>query len=397
MTSFCEENNSFDFSKISLSPPILHHGNYYVMNLLLNITKDVIIQPPKCLTKNGINKIGKKYYCDLIFETFNEPFFNLIENLEAKCHQIISSKSKIWFQNKMSIEEVKEAFNNTIHPSKTGKYFTVKTMIEASQTNDEPLISIYDEENTLCDYKDITITTNTHIIPVLKIKGIKFNTGPGKTSVFQFICELPQVMLAYSPNIFNKCLINKNISNTYGILNYDCKNNASESEFLNDDETKDMLEENKECDEAERQLEQNKERIQEEENTNFGEDILEEPKNDFLNYDNYKDDIEEFELHYNSINEIDDNDIIDKDTIQEIKNVKPLILEPLTLKNPSTIYYKIYQEARNKAKEAKKNALIAYLEAKKIKNTYMIEDNQYSDNEIDNDINNVTETELQKL
>lgn len=388
MTSFCEENNSFDFSKISLSPPILQTGNFYVMNLLLNITKDVIIQPPKCLTKNGINKIGKKYYCDLIFETFNEPFFNLIENLEAKCHQIISSKSKLWFQTKMNIEEVKEAFNNTIQPSKTGKYFTVKTIIESNQTNDEPLISIYDEENTLCDYKDVTITRNTHIIPALKIKGIKFNTGPGKTSAFHFICELPQIMLAYSPNIFNKCLINKNISNTYGILSYDNKSNNAD--FLNDneDDCRDTVEENHED-----VPEENQEEIIKK----TGEDILEEPKNDIPVYNNCKDDIEEFELHYNSINENDDNDIIDKDSIQEIKNVKPLDLEPLILKNPSTIYYKIYQDARNKAKEAKKNALIAYLEAKKIKNTYMIEDNQYSDNEIDNDINNVTETELQNL
>lgn len=375
MTSFCEANNTFDFSKISLSPPILQHGNFYVMNLLLNITKDVIIQPPKCLTKNGITKIGKKYSCDLIFDTFNEPFFNLIENLEAKCHQIISSKSKNWFQTEMTIEDVKETFNNTIQPSKTGKYFTVKTVIGTNQTNDEPLITIYDEENAVCDYKDITI--NTHIIPVLKIKGIKFNTGPGKTTAFQFICELPQVMLAYSPNIFNKCLINKNISNTYGILNYNYKEN--DPEFFNDD-NKDFLEENND-----------------EPNEKINEDI-----GDFKNNVNSKDDIEEFELHYNSITDDTtdvNNDINDENagSIQEIKNVKPLILEPLILKNPSTIYYKIYQEARNKAKEAKKNALLAYLEAKKIKNTYMIEDNQFSDNEIDSDIKNVTEIELQKL
>jgi hypothetical protein len=198
-------------------------------------------------------------------------------------------------------------------------------------------------------------------------------------------------MLAYSPNIFNKCLINKNISNTYGILSYDNKNNNSD--FLNDNDDND--------DECRDTLEENHEDIQdvkqEEIIKKSDEDILEEPKNDIPVYNKYNDDIEEFELHYNSINENDDNDIIDKDSIQEIKNVKPLNLDPLILKNPSTIYYKIYQDARNKAKEAKKNALIAYLEAKKIKNTYMIEDNQYSDNEIDNDINNVTETELQNL
>ena len=43
----------------------------------------------------------------------------------------------------------------------------------------------------------------------------------------------------------------------------------------------------------------------------------------------------------------------------------------------------IYQKARERAKEAKKNAILAYLEMKNIKKTYMLDDIDESDNEFD--------------
>ena len=42
------------------------------------------------------------------------------------------------------------------------------------------------------------------------------------------------------------------------------------------------------------------------------------------------------------------------------------------LKNPDQIYLEIYKEARQKAKQMKKAAISAYLEAKHIKDKYMI-------------------------
>ena len=42
-------------------------------------------------------------------------------------------------------------------------------------------------------------------------------------------------------------------------------------------------------------------------------------------------------------------------------------LETFTLKQPNQVYLELYKTAREKAKQAKKNAIIAYLEAKNIK------------------------------
>jgi hypothetical protein len=71
--------------------------------------------------------------------------------------------------------------------------------------------------------------------------------------------------------------------------------------------------------------------------------------------------------------------------------------ESLTLKKPNQVYFELYKEARNKAKQAKKNAILAYLEAKNIKKTYMIENINDSDSDFDAEIDEASESELEGL
>ena len=73
--------------------------------------------------------------------------------------------------------------------------------------------------------------------------------------------------------------------------------------------------------------------------------------------------------------EFDDICEIDINAIQD--------LETMTLKKPDEIYYKIYKEAKKKAKQAKTTALIAFMEAKNIKKTYLLNDIEDSDSDID--------------
>ena len=53
------------------------------------------------------------------------------------------------------------------------------------------------------------------------------------------------------------------------------------------------------------------------------------------------------------------------------------------MKKPDEVYYEIYAEAKRKAKIAKQKAIEAFLEAKRIKNTYLLNeiDNSDSDND----------------
>ena len=62
--------------------------------------------------------------------------------------------------------------------------------------------------------------------------------------------------------------------------------------------------------------------------------------------------------------------------------------DKVILREPSEVYYQMYRDARQKAKMAKELALSSYLEAKTIKNTYMlsnIDDSDTSDLDIDNE------------
>ena len=72
-------------------------------------------------------------------------------------------------------------------------------------------------------------------------------------------------------------------------------------------------------------------------------------------------------------------------------------LDSITLKKPNEVYFELYREARNKAKQAKRSAIIAYLEAKNIKKTYMLDNLNDSDSEFDAEIDEASESELDSL
>jgi len=118
-------------------------------------------------------------------------------------------------------------------------------------------------------------------------------------------------------------------------------------------------------------------------------DILQEDKpepreeNISIEFENLIDDIEE---NNDSLKELNNNDLnLDKNDLS------------ITLKKPNQVYFELYKEARNKAKQAKKNAILAYLEAKNIKKTYMLENINDSDSDFDAEIDDVSESELDGL
>ena len=100
------------------------------------------------------------------------------------------------------------------------------------------------------------------------------------------------------------------------------------------------------------------------------------------------------------IEDLTNNDVLEENSkeLQELDmDLKMDTLEPLTLKKPNQVYFDLYKEARNKAKLAKKNAILAYLEAKNIKKTFMLDNLNDSDSDFDNEIDEISESELEGL
>ena len=101
-----------------------------------------------------------------------------------------------------------------------------------------------------------------------------------------------------------------------------------------------------------------------------------------------------------NIEELDNEDLKEFDPPLTLENILPSEKESITLKKPNQVYFELYKNARNKAKQAKKSLLLAFLEAKNIKKTYMLENlHELSDedSDLDAEIDDVSESDLEAL
>ena len=398
MNNIIEPNDSFDFTKLSLGHPNGIQGGAYFTKLLYN-GSPLYIQTTKSLTRQGFIKSGKKYYCDLMFDNNSEILIRWFENLEETCQSLIFEKSEAWFQNSLDKNDVESAFNSVIRIYKSGKFYLLRTNVK-NNINNEPSIKIYNENELPLTINDVS--TETNLISILEIQGIKFTSRN-----FQIEIELKQSMVVDSEPIFDECLIKtqkkigdikKEVENT---LETNSINNENKLNFDIPIKTRDALD------------------IDDDKIVSVS-DIVDDDVNNSL-YDNknvdheYNIDNDNLVMQSNTLTDVDENNIdinfdiedlnkeesSNKEDLKEIDfnvSLEENSLETLTLKKPNQVYFELYKEAREKAKLAKKAAIIAYLEAKNIKKTYMIETIE-NDNEsdIDAEIDEVSESELEEM
>ena len=389
MENIIDPNENFDFSKLTLAQPVGIQGGAYFTKILNN-NKPLYIQTTKSLTRQGFVKSGKKYYCDLMFDNNSEVLINWFEKLEDKCQKLIYERADSWFQNALEMNDVESAFNSIIRIYKSGKYYLVRTNIKNSSLN-EPSIKIYNENEIPLGINDIK--TDTNIISILEIQGIKFTSRN-----FQIEIELKQAMVLNNDPVFESCLIKTSkstkkveptilipiinhleIDNTI-LENTVQKNNLKDKSLIEYDE--DQLDSLDNLDDLETR----------DNEYSLDEPTLDEPTLEESNLEESNNISIDFEdLNNEELNESKELLEVDLDVVLANN------LDSITLKKPNQVYFELYKEARNKAKLAKKSAIIAYLEAKNIKKTYMIENINDSDSDFDAEIEDISESELEGL
>jgi hypothetical protein len=389
MDNIIEPNNTFDFSQLSLAHPSGIQGGAYFTKIEYN-KKPLYIQTTKSLTRQGFIKTGKKYYCDLMFDKNSETLIHWFENLEEKCQKLIYEKSESWFQNTLEEADIETAFNSLIRVYKSGKYYLVRTNIKSTRT-DEPAVKIYNENEVSLTMNEITAETN--IISILEIQGIKFTSRS-----FQIEIELKQVMALDNEPIFDNFLIK---SSKTGIKQtttetLDKTPTVQTTPLLLEERTVDTSNATTEliteldASELQEQPEEQEKQEQEKQEQEKQEQEKQEP---------------EQEQTTDSILNIDVEDLNEDALDIEPKELKEVNInfslenneETMKLKKPNQVYFELYKQAREKAKQAKKTAIIAYLEAKNIKKTYMIENMNDSDSDFDAEIDEVSESELEQF
>ena len=330
MEQIYETNDSFNFENLTLSKPSLVNGGNYFIRFLVN-NSPLYIQPPTCKTKQGIVKAGKRFYTDLLFTNENDQFIRWMENLENHCQQFIFKNKDQWFEGELDMHDIENYFTSPIKIYKSGNYYIVRTNMNSALG--KPSIKIYDEHENEVDME--TINEKTNVMTILEIQGIKCSARS-----FQIEIEIKQMLTLKPVNLFEKCIIKtKNVISENHNHKEITENETIENVYV--EETKEVSEEPKEVSE---------------------EHCIQEPMT------------EEKDLEISK-------DITLPNEIQEINfNLEELPEnESIQIKQRNDVYYEMYREAKKKAKIARDLALSSYLEAKRIKNTYMLDDIKDSD------------------
>ena len=347
--------SEFDFKRITLANPVpLQNGSYFT-KISLEDNKLLVLQLGKCSTKQGlIDNKGVKY-CDLMYErSVNEDLMNWLEKLEYASQDKLNEKKELWFQSDLSRDDIESMMAPIMRIYQSGKYILIRTSLNSQKTNGMEKSIAYNEQETCIDIEKLDRIDS--IIPLVIINGIKFSSRS-----FEIDIILLQMMVFNKP-ITSPCLIK-------------CINTVQERKHL------EVTESNK-VSEHKITLEKPLQSIQ---------SVQEKPLQSIQS-------VQEKPLQ--SIQSVQEKVLVQEKALQSIQSVqekslqsiqsvqeKPLdpsleevsidyknISDSISLKNPNEVYYEIYKAARIKAKQLRKVAMEAYLEAKEIKSKYMLTD-----------------------
>jgi hypothetical protein len=339
-----------------------------------------------------------------MFDNNSSVLINWFENLEERCQKLLHEKGTSWFQNALEISDIESAFNSIIRVYKSGKYYLVRTNVKNNHNN-EPYIKIFNENEVTLGLEDVT--TETNIISILEIQGIKFTTRN-----FQIEIELKQVMILNNEPIFESCLIKNSLNNKAESLV------KTESVVKTESIIKtELLKQENQINDKDETLSNNLEKIETFNNLddlddldnlenkdnldNLANEIPNQTTDDVThtntpNNSQNNNDLESLDINFEELSIEEFNDPKELKEV-ELSNTLENTLETMSLKKPNEVYKVLYEKAKDKAKLAKKALIIAYLEAKKIKNTYMIENIDNSDSDFEAELDEVSESELDDL
>ena len=419
----CTTYTNYDFSKVSLMHPESLHGSsgtFFTKIGIGSVNEVLYIQTPKCVTKQGVvTTAGKKTYIDLMFSNEDTSFIEFMENLEKSCIEKIHEKKNSWFTNEIDQSDIENAFTSALRPFKGGKYYSMRANIAPSKNLMKvPTCFVFDETEKQLTIEDVK--PENDILSVLEIQGIKFSQRS-----FQFEIIIRQVLVMANKPVFQSCLIKKHvvvespsvstahmqqeISDHEDSKNKDNKDNQDNQDNQDNKNRKDVEDSLAVLHNTEHEYvsttdsslheihleKQNSESNTIDKETSSVHKLAPKPASNVLSSlassmlskeekgEKGEKENEKIETQKQNTKNKDSQEFTE---IREITEVDLEIKddEKIKIKKPNDIYYEIYKAAKEKARATRKLAFDAYLEVKKIKNTYMLDDSD-SDTDYNSD------------
>ena len=414
-----QTNNDFPFNTLKLGQPSpLQGGGSYFTKITGNDDK-ILVQLPTSQTRAGIVRTRKIAYCDLLYSAGNSDFIQWIEKLEARCRELIKEKS-IWFTTDLEEDDIENMLTPVARMYRSGKSLLVRVHIDQARGLDAALkCGFYNDSEEQIDYQKIVASNS--VIPLIKVDGIKFSSRS-----FDIVLKMEQIMVIEDQPIITTCMIKRNVeqSSVKQVIEETPKT-VTEELAQASDELEPASEEVFEIDnnqddasnsESSQKSEETKTVVEEklgDHGLNLEEVELEPENSDQEDTEDDEDDVAstagsevttdtlESEIIEENQEEINPVTVGEEITIdvepmetkenQEVEGIQEIEIdtpvesqqEPMSLKRPNEVYYEIYKAAREKAKEMKKAAMAAFLEAQQIKTKYMLDEIEDSDDELE--------------
>lgn len=327
-------NSTFVHDRMHLAPPNGLQGGAY-FSMLYYKDAPLYIQTPACTSRQGVVS-GKRPYIDLMFSNHDVPFLEWLEAMETTAVRLIYEKRNVWISSDIERADIEAGFTSPVRPYKGGKHYLIRAHIQPAKHLASPSCSVFDENERPVPVE--YIKPEQQMYAVLEFQGIKFTARS-----FQIEVALKQVLIVPNVPMFQSCVIRKPSAN----------NSANNAATNTANEAMNAANESNEAMNA----------ANEATNANNATNATNEATNEATNANNARDEQMLQEVNIEGLDEL------------EHMHMK--------LKKPTEVYYNMYRIAKQKARELKKNAIAAYLEAKQIKSAHMLEDSSDESDEID--------------
>ena len=376
MNKIFEISENFDYQIINLENPTnINNNNHFCKITQGKFKKNIYIQLPKCCTKNGITQTKTRSYMELIYNSNEKNIINFFENLETYIVDKIYNSRDTWFYeiDNITKNDIEDFITPSIKTYKSGKNFLLKASIKLDK------FFLYDENHNKIDLENLN--NNVDIIPLILINGINLTN---KNITIDYAVVQSMVM-APSDEFEKNILITSNnlvkYNNENKTLNENNNNNdENENKTLNENNNNNDENENKTLNENNNDENENNNDENENENKTLNENNNDENENENNNDENENNNNEN-ENENDKTNNLGIGELIELSDLELEEN-----LETINIKDENEIYLELYYAAKKRAKEIRKNAISAFLEAKNIKIKYNLNklvDSDSSDSELE--------------
>ena len=440
-----QSSSQFDNNSISISRPVVIQGGTYFTKIRSVSNTPYYVQFDSCKTKQGVVFTNKRSYVDLLYNNEDVDIIEWFENMQESVITKIYEQRHEWFQSEMERTDIENNFVNISKSYKGGKYHLIRVGMNTpgDSRNKGKSCVVFDEYENVISAEDIQ--ESDCIEGILEVQGVRFTSKSFQIDMMckqVKICQqestFDKCMIKHrevrspedkrgdtetvnnididivSEGHFRDSQANteENKGTTTDAQEFSENNNSSRQEdmvvmvdkvdMVDKEKTQDEVDlESEDMDVAvtsmdekrengEMEVSRNPEVIQggsreihemEEMNT-FSPSLSASRKEEV---DNNDDQVNAMETRmFEEEGEGQDQDELDLMDVSS--SIEATISEggaTKSLKDPQEIYYEIYKIAKQKAREHKVKSITHYLEAKNIKNQYLLDDLEESDPEDD--------------